>query len=121
MERSKYVAMMDGDYQTIREINSTKGVEYAGNDDALSNFKITGAAIGLSPEQVWSVLASKHWAAVMAYVKEGEVKSNEPIEGRLHDVILYCFLLLGLIREKKPPDPQDDLGELADHFSPARP
>jgi hypothetical protein len=36
----------------------------------------------------------------MTFIKEGDVKS-EPIEGRIHDVILYCFLLLGLIREKQ--------------------
>ena len=101
MDRTEFLAMLDEDYQAIRKINETKGHDYAGDDDALANFKRHATELGLTPEQVWSVYASKHWDAVMTYVREGSVAS-EPIEGRLHDVILYSFLLLGLVREKAP-------------------
>jgi len=93
---------MDAHYAQITQINRTKGHDYAGDDDALANFKQAGEKLGLRPEQIWGVYADKHWSAVMTFVKEGDVKS-EPIEGRIHDVILYCFLLLGLIEEKKKP------------------
>jgi hypothetical protein len=97
---------MDEDYNTIREINNTKGMDYAGEEDALANFKTAAEALALTPEEIWSVLAYKHWSAVMTYVREGGVAS-EPIEGRLHDLILYCFLMLGLVREKQEaPPPQ---------------
>ena len=69
-------------------------------DDALSNFKDAAYRLGLTPEQVWSVYADKHWQAIMTFCGKGQVES-EPIEGRLRDVILYSFLLLGLIEEEK--------------------
>jgi hypothetical protein len=100
MNRADFLAMMDDDYASITEINRTKGVDYAGEDDALSNFKDQARSLGLTPEQIWGVYAGKHWSAVTTYIREGDVKS-EPIEGRVHDVILYCFLLLGLIREER--------------------
>lgn len=101
MDRTEFLAMVDEDYKAIRKINEAKGHDYAGDDDALANFKQQGVALGLTPEQVWGVFAGKHWAAVMTFIREGDVAS-EPIEGRIHDVILYSFLLLGLIREKQP-------------------
>lgn len=98
MNRHDFLTMMDEDYGAIMEINRTKGNDYAGEEDALLNFKESARRLGLTPEQVWAVYADKHWSAVMTYCRNGRVES-EGIEGRLHDAILYCFLLLGLIRE----------------------
>lgn len=100
MKRSEFVEMMDAEYAAITEINRTKGHDYAGDEDALANFKRNAAALGLTPAQVWGVYAGKHWDAITTFVREGDVKS-EPIDGRLHDLILYSFLLLGLIREAR--------------------
>lgn len=100
MNRQEFQYMMSDDFGTIVSLNTTKGHDYAGDDDALLNFKRQAETLGLTPEQIWAVYATKHWDAVMTYCREGDVAS-EPIEGRLHDVILYCFLLLGLMREKQ--------------------
>lgn len=100
MERARFTALRDAHYEEIAKINDAKGQDYAGSEDALANFKEAAKRLGLEPEQVWAVYADKHWSAVMSYCKHGQVES-EPIEGRLHDVILYCFLLLGLVEEKK--------------------
>lgn len=100
MDRTAFLALLDREHQKIVEINRSKGHDYAGDDDALSNFKSAAARIGLTTEQIWSVYADKHWCAVMTFCKDGRVES-EPIEGRLHDIILYCYLLLGLIEEAK--------------------
>ena len=103
MNRDEFDKLRDRHYAEITGINHAKGKDYAGDKDALANFKVIGKDLGLDPLKVWGVYASKHWSAVMAYVREGKVES-EPIEGRLHDVILYCFLLLGLIEEGKLPN-----------------
>lgn len=105
MDRDEFLRMMDAEYQTIRKINETKGHDYAGDDDALLNFKTAAAAVGLAPEQIWSVYAHKHWSAVMTYVRDQGQLASEPIEGRLHDLILYSFLMLGLIEERKQARP----------------
>lgn len=103
MNRTQFTQLLDEHFAQIREINATKGHDYAGDEDALANFKRQATQLGLSWEQVWGVYCSKHWDAVMTFVREGDVKS-EPIEGRIHDVILYCFLLLGLIEDRKIAD-----------------
>lgn len=105
MDRDEFLRMMDAEYQTIRKINETKGHDYAGDDDALANFKEQARAVGLAPEQVWAIFAGKHWSAVMTYVREQGQLASEPIEGRLHDLILYSFLMLGLIEERKRARP----------------
>lgn len=109
MNREEFLALMDGKYAAIRALNETKGHDYAGDEDALSNFKVMAQTLDVSPEAIWAVYAAKHWSAVMTFCKEGDVKS-EPIEGRLLDIILYCFLLLGLNEEGKEavhPNPQE--------------
>lgn len=114
MNRQQFVKLMDAHYAEITEIQRVKGNDYAGDDDALANFKKQAEDWGLTPEQVWGVFAGKHWSAIKTYVQQGDVQS-EPIEGRVHDVILYSFLLLGLIAERKEKankiiittDPQD--------------
>lgn len=101
MTRDEFQKLMDRHYQFIKGINDTKGDDYAGQDDALRNFKEQAVRLGLTPFKVWGVLADKHWFAIESFVKNGELQS-EPIEGRLHDIILYSFLLLGLIEDLDP-------------------
>ncbi len=100
MDRDRFVLLMDNEFQDLLRTGATKGKDYAGDDDALSNFKRHAAELGLTPEQVWAVYASKHWDAIMTYVRLGHVAS-EPVEGRIHDAIMYLFLLLGLVIEHK--------------------
>jgi len=97
--RGEFQKLMVGHFDTIIAINDTKGHDYAGEDDALRNFKEQAAEYGLTPEQVWGVFFGKHLKAIQTFVREGDVAS-EPIEGRIHDAILYLFLLLGLNQEK---------------------
>jgi hypothetical protein len=90
--------LMADTFTTVRGLNRTKGLEYATSDEALANFYRRAEALGIDPMTVWAVLFGKHVDAVMSYVREGEVQS-EPIEGRIHDLILYSVLLLGLIKD----------------------
>lgn len=98
MDREAFSAFRDRHYAKIAEINDKKGADYAGDEDALANFKDAARQLGLRSEQIWAVYAHKHWSAIMAYCGKGKVES-EPIKGRVHDLILYGFLLLGLIED----------------------
>ena len=103
MQREQFLKLMDETYDVLKGLNQTKGHDYAGDDDALNNFKSAGERVGLDPIQVWGIYFLKHIAAIETFVKEGNVKS-EPIEGRVQDAILYLFLLLGLIAEQTPKE-----------------
>jgi len=87
----------------VLELNNLlikKGKEYASDADALANFK-TASDIGVTPLQKALIFAEKHWFSIKSYVKRGKELSNEPIEGRIHDMINYLFLILCLIKEYK--------------------
>jgi hypothetical protein len=85
----------------LKDLLVNKGREYAGDHDALNNFK-TGLDIGITPEQKLWVFAEKHISSIKSYIKnEGKIFSNESIEGRINDAINYLFLLRCLIEEKK--------------------
>ena len=93
----------------IRRLAILKGGEYAPGADRLSNFKKNAESLGLRPEAVWAVYAGKHWDAIQTFVRDrmtGVVRERaEPIEGRFHDLIVYCILGLALVVE---PDYEPD-------------
>ena len=102
MTRDQFQSMLKAEFEEILKLNSTKGHDYAGDEDALRNFKEVGKRSGQTPINVWSVYYMKHEMSIETYVREGGLMS-EPIEGRIRDAILYLFLLLGLIQEQTDP------------------
>jgi hypothetical protein len=105
MNRQEFDAFRNGHYDAIVALNTSKGHDYAGDEDALANFKkdserFRKIAANDPTMAKWYVYFDKHYEAVMTYLEEGGVQS-EPIEGRIHDAILYLFLLLGLIEKAK--------------------
>lgn len=102
MKRTDFNRLIEETNRKIAALTATKGRDYAGDEDALSNFKEEARALLLTPEQIWHVYHAKHYSAVTAYCREGKVES-EPIEGRILDMILYGHLLLGLVRDAQEP------------------
>lgn len=98
MRHEELERLMREEFDRMIEIRNTKGHDYAGDEDALENFKDAAHRMAMTPLQIWWVYADKHWDAVTTYCREGQVKS-EAIEGRIRDVVVYCFLLLGILWE----------------------
>lgn len=82
------------------KIMDTKGLAYSGKEDKLGNFKRGAGLTGSTPEKVLFIYMMKHIDAIASYVRE-EYTDCEKIEGRIQDVINYCFLLYGLVKEKE--------------------
>ncbi len=83
----------------------TKGSEYTvGSADRLANFRGAGSDAGIRMEQAWYVFWNKHVRAIASYVKNGEVKSNESIESRIMDCVVYLLLFTKMVREKGRTD-----------------
>lgn len=98
MDRPTFEQRLEASFQRLRDLNSTKGKEYSGDEDVLADFKEVAAAIGITPEQALLTYMTKHWRAINSYVQRGRVlTASEPIEGRIDDLILYGHLLHGLI------------------------
>lgn len=99
MEREKFVQMMEDEFNELVDLNKKKGKDYAGDEDALRNFKEAAERLGVTPLQVWAVYADKHWQAILSYAA-GNTDASEPIVGRVRDLLVYGFLLLGLLQEE---------------------
>lgn len=81
------------------DLLNNKGAEYASESDALDNFKKQASDVGVSPQAIALIFMNKHFSAIKAYIRKGNVSSNEPISGRINDMRNYLFLLLCLIEE----------------------
>lgn len=99
MKGSDFYKLMRDTFAAIEGLSRTKGAEYADERDQLSHFKESGAEAGVTPEQAWLIFFNKHDRAVKSFVRNGMVHS-EPIEGRIHDAILYLVLLKAMIVER---------------------
>ena len=78
----------------ISDIKNTmfkKGNDYA-NEDRLSNFKLAGSIVGISPEfNCLSLIATK--VARLGVLLKGGKPNNESIEDSMLDMICYSILL----------------------------
>ena len=93
------------------KIGKDKGIEYTQGgqvDDRLSNFKKIGDEVKcvhcgkpVGPLVVLWVYMKKHLDSVLSYINRGKTFSDEPIEGRIKDVRVYCSLLRGLIQDER--------------------
>jgi hypothetical protein len=79
-------------------IMKSKMDSYAGTEDFSANFKRTADRCDVNPWVVWLVFADKHLGAIRSWCKDSTVES-EPITGRLADLINYCLLLGGMLKE----------------------
>ncbi len=86
--------------EQMRDLLVNKGREYAGDKDALQNFK-NGEDIGVSPLQKGWIFTEKHISSIKSYIKHGKEFSSEPIEGRILDAMNYLFLISCLVKEQK--------------------
>jgi hypothetical protein len=100
--------------QEILKLNKTKGDDYSrGGADAFDNFRRHARELGLAPEQIWAVYASKHWDAVMTFIRnieDGGYEPSEAIDGRIDDLILYLHLLREMMHD------EEDEGDEAPKF-----
>lgn len=92
--------LFEQELDKCREIWSTKGLEYSNSDEANKNFT-SEEEIGVDPITACGIFMNKHYRAIRNYIKTRETKSNEPIQGRVHDLIVYGLILLSLIEENK--------------------
>jgi hypothetical protein len=97
--------LVDKTIKQIHYLSSTKGGEYAGDDDRLANFRRNASEIGVSMEVVWRIYIGKHWDSISQYIKDIQTGKDrdrsEPLEGRFDDLIVYAILGKAILRERE--------------------
>lgn len=113
MKRDEYDELFDDTFKHIKQLTRSKGGEYAGDSDVLSNFRRNGANLNLLPEQIWAVYAAKHWDAINQYIRdlgEGTTRQRmEPIAGRADDLLVYLVLFKCLVYEREQQQQEREL------------
>lgn len=103
MNQQEFDEVVNSTIQDIQKLLTVKGGEYAGSEDRLGNFKRGAQLTGVSPLQVLFIYLSKHYDAFATFVRDEasgtERTRSESITGRLDDIINYCILAKGLVRE----------------------
>lgn len=103
MDNKTFTELVAKTQQATSGLLIAKGQEYANSTDRLANFKRGANLTGVTPLQCCFVYMSKHYDSLATYIKKDaagfDQHLSEPIEGRLDDLINYCYLMKGLIQE----------------------
>jgi hypothetical protein len=86
----------------IIKISHLKGLAYAGEEDALSNFKEQAKKLGLTPFQIWNVFFDKHVRGIESAISRNPSAPSdltEHIQGRITDAIIYLLILSALLQD----------------------
>ena len=109
MNQAEFTKLVDETVYSTAQLLVTKGQEYAGTADRLSNFKRGAALTGTTPLQTALIYASKHYDSIATYIRKdasGEQQIlSEPIEGRFDDLINYCILMKAIVKENNQTPP----------------
>lgn len=104
MNAKEFNDLVDQTLKQTAELLKSKGSEYASDADRLINFKKGAEETGLTSLQVSFVYLRKHYDSIATYIRKdakGLTQTlSEPIEGRFHDLINYCFLMLAILKEQ---------------------
>jgi hypothetical protein len=96
-------------YDEVLDVTDGKGRAYAGDDDALDNFKKIAELLGISPFIVWAVFFLKHVLCVTNAIKRSPynpVDTTESIHGRVVDIAAYDGIL-DAMTQAVVRDPED--------------
>jgi hypothetical protein len=93
--------------EKIKKLLSSKGKEYASEDERLHNFKAASAATGRTWEQALWGIYMKHWVSVQDMVEGALKPTKELIDEKIGDSINYHILLEALMLERLTEENKD--------------
>lgn len=105
MTKSEFNKELEKLFDSIREKFQVKRNEYAIDDSVFINFKRGSVITGLPPELVLDGYLTKHYVSyrdMLDSIYEGRRPTNEMIDEKLGDIILY-FILQKIMMEENMP------------------
>ena len=104
MNRQEFNKELDRLFDSIRQKFQVKGDEYATEQSVFANFDKGSRVTGLPPELVLNGYLTKHYVSyidMLDDIFDGTRPTNELIDEKLGDIILY-FILQKIMMENKP-------------------
>jgi soluble P-type ATPase len=84
--------------EEINKLRESGQAEYANSEDAFGNFNRLADELGISREKVLWTYAMKHKDGIVSWLN-GNKSQREDVRGRINDLIVYLFLLRGMIED----------------------
>lgn len=79
----------------------TKGHDYTSQEDAFLNFRQSAAVAHVTPAQVALIQLGNKLSRLSQLIGNGKQAMNESQEDTLLDIINYCLLLGGILKENQ--------------------
>lgn len=99
MNQQQLLDTFDSLVNQARQTMVSKNNDYA-NADALSNFKLSGATAGISPEQCCLSQIAIKVSRLGVLFGSGKSPSNESVQDNALDLFVYSFLLRAILEDK---------------------
>jgi hypothetical protein len=104
MNQKDFTKFLEQEFETCRNIMSTKSSDYSTNEDKLYNFKLGGEMAGVDPIIVCDGFCLKHRVSIEQGMRElawdGTLRPIEWWREKIRDNINYLYLLLALLTER---------------------
>jgi len=103
MNRQEFNKELEKLFDSIRQKFLIKGDEYATEESVFANFEKGSKLLGFPPELVLDGYLTKHYVSyrdMLDIIKDGGYPSQELIDEKLGDIILY-FILQKIMMESK--------------------
>jgi hypothetical protein len=101
MTFSEFDEFFDAFIMKCKGMRDTKGKEYANSVDRFDNFNRLAKTLELDRLKIAQVYVQKHLDSINSYIKTGQIFSDERIQGRFIDVVVYMILMAGMSLENE--------------------
>lgn len=99
MTKAEMKALMESVFnEEINKLRESGQAEYANGDSAFGNFDRLSAELQIDRKKILWTYAMKHKDGIVTYLN-GNKSQREDVRGRINDLIVYLFLLRGMIDE----------------------
>lgn len=101
MTKTEMAELMDAVFNKCHSFRESGQAEYAHkNENAFANFERVAERLDMDRKKVLLVYLEKHLDGIHSHVN-GHKSQREDVRGRLIDLIVYSFLLYGMIESEE--------------------
>ncbi len=101
MSRKEMAKLIDEIIELVKFTRDAGQDEYARDlDNAFANFERVALFTGTTREKALLTYMIKHLDGLCAYA-DGHRSQREDVRGRITDIIVYCFLLWGMVEDNE--------------------
>lgn len=96
-----FITLLESVIKRIRDTFDLKSKEYASVKDQFHNIKKAARRLDMTPEMVLRGFMEKHLTSLDDMILSNDVPSEDRVNEKIIDIIIYLILLMGIWHEKR--------------------